>query len=336
MIATCLSLVCPVGYNPASAAAAMRCNIDAFAELALRDQAGEPLIGARIEAIPEDVRGRARLDRIAELVLECLDPDLARTVPWNRAALLVCHREPERPGPRWDGPALPLSLPDGRSVSPARVGHVRMGPVSAVAALQAARDAIRGGIAPACLILAVDSMIDARALAWLDRHERLKTSLVTDGVIPGEAGALLLLSETRLAPNGLRVTGLGRAVEEATVLDDEPFLGLGLAAALRTALAEAGARMHEVDWRLSDAAGESYAFEEVVLAQTRLMREVRESQPLWLPAGCAGDTGAASGLVQLAWAEKAWARGYAPGARAALHLSSAFGGRGAAVVERAP
>ncbi len=46
-------------------------------------------------------------------------------------------------------------------------------------------------------------------------------------------------------------------------------------AALRAALAEARAGMHDVAFRLSDVAGELYAFEELVLAQIRNMRQTR-------------------------------------------------------------
>ena len=77
----------------------------------------------------------------------------------------------------------------------------------------------------------------------------------------------------------------------------------------------------------------SYAFEELVLAQMRNMRQTRPEQPVWHAADCIGDTGAAAGLIQFAWAEQAFRRGYAPGELAALHGSSmASGGRAAAIV----
>jgi 3-oxoacyl-[acyl-carrier-protein] synthase-1 len=125
---------------------------------------------------------------------------------------------------------------------------------------------------------------------------------------------------------------LGFATEAATVLNEEPLLGKGMAAAVQDALREARLAMHEVDFRLSDVAGESYAFEELALAQSRLMRQTRETQDLWHPADSVGDCGAVAGLIQFAWAEQAFLRGYAPGPVAALHASSAFGGRAAAVV----
>lgn len=101
---------------------------------------------------------------------------------------------------------------------------------------------------------------------------------------------------------------------------------------LREALQEAGLAMHDVDFRLGDVAGESYAFEELALAQARLMRKVRPGQPLWHAADCIGDCGAAAGLIQFAWAGQAFHRGYAPGPVAALQAASPFGLRAAAVV----
>ena len=49
--------------------------------------------------------------------------------------------------------------------------------------------------------------------------------------------------------------------------------------------------MHEIAFRLSDVGGESYAFEELVLAQMRNMRQTRPEQPVWHAADCMGDAG---------------------------------------------
>jgi 3-oxoacyl-[acyl-carrier-protein] synthase-1 len=116
------------------------------------------------------------------------------------------------------------------------------------------------------------------------------------------------------------------------VLNDNPQLGLGMASAGAAALAQADVEMHEVAFRSSDASGEAFAFEDLALVQSRLMRKTRPTQDVWLPAGSAGDCGAASGLMQLAWIEQAFVRGYAPGAIALMHASSASGARAAAVV----
>lgn len=196
-----------------------------------------------------------------------------------------------------------------------------------------ARTALTDSDLPACLILAADRLIDARVLHWLDSSQRLKSSEHADGVIPGEAACLAVVTREPLPDEPVAsVHGIGEAIESATVLNEEPFRAEAMKTALGSALRESGLAMHDVDFRVSDVAGESYAFEELSLTQTRLMRKVRPSQPLWHVADCIGDCGAAAGLVQFAWAAQAFHRRYAPGPVAALHATSAFGQRAAAVV----
>jgi 3-oxoacyl-[acyl-carrier-protein] synthase-1 len=126
--------------------------------------------------------------------------------------------------------------------------------------------------------------------------------------------------------------GVGTGHDSATVLNDDPQLGQGMASAVAAALAQAGVAMHEVAFRMSDASGETYAFEDLALVQSRLMQKTRPAQDLWHPASSVGDCGAASGWMQLAWIEQTFARGYAPGPIALAHASSAGGARAATVV----
>ena len=119
------------------------------------------------------------------------------------------------------------------------------------------------------------------------------------------------------------------------MLTEEPLLGLGLADAGRQALKEAGWGFHELEFRLSDVSGESYGFREHALAHARLMRVVRlKDHPLWHAADSIGDIGAAAGVVQLIMASTAWAKGYAPGDRAACFTSAVPGERAVAMLRR--
>src|SRR5262249_736976 len=147
------------------------------------------------------------------------------------------------------------------------------GATAALQAIEIARSILAEPGESACLILAADSLIDARVLHWLDTTHRLKTSERTDGVIPGEAACLAVVSKGPRSDEHVSVLGVGVATEPATVFNEEPFRADGMTAALHGALQEAGLALHDVDFRLSDVAGESYAFEELVLAQTRLMRQ---------------------------------------------------------------
>lgn len=329
---SCVSLVCPVGYSAASTAAALRAGISGFSETGYRDGNGEPIVGAMVEALHPDLRGRERLVALIQLALRELSPGIGDRLPWDRMPLILCSHEVERPGARLAGIVDELRFPAGARFAGKRAAHVAGGAASAFEAVAMARSYLARPDAQACLILAADSLIDARVLHWLDHSLRLKTSVHTDGVIPGEAACLAVVSKEPVSDDPVAVHGLGLAMETATVLNEEPFRAEGMKAALHAALRECGIALHEVDFRMSDVAGESYAFEELVLAQTRLMRKVRADQPLWHPADCIGDCGAAAGLIQFAWAGQAFHRGYAPGPVAALHAASAFGRRAAAVV----
>jgi 3-oxoacyl-[acyl-carrier-protein] synthase-1 len=335
-VISCVSMVSPVGYSAAATCAALRAGVAAFEELDYPDNNGMPLKGARIDAIAPAKRGRERLIALARLAMEHIDADAAVALPWSQMPIILCTRERDVPGTRLNGILSGLRLPDGSMLTQRRTAHIPNGQTSAFVALLQARKMLAEGNDPACLLLALDSLIDARTLAWLDGQMRLKTSAVTDGLIPGEAACLAVVSRVPLRPHFVVVRGLGLGTETATAANEEPFRADGLTAALRAALAEARIEMHDVAFRLSDVAGESYAFEELVLAQMRNMRKTRPEQRLWHAGDCIGDTGAAAGLIQFAWAEQAFHRGYAPGGLAALHGSSmAFSGRAAAVVSGA-
>lgn len=330
---SCISLVCPVGYMPASAAAAMRAGISVFEELMYRDNGGQPIRGARVEAVSPEARGRSRLQALARFAVEHIDEKIAVLLPWGEMPFLLCMRDAGMPGARINGILSGLAVPGGRPLVGSRTFQIAYGQISAFVAIEQARKLLNERSVEACLIMAIDSLIDARSLSWLDSRMRLRTSEVTDGLIPGEAACILVVSKRPIIDGSLRLRGLGLAVEKATASNEGPFRADGLTAALKAALGEACVQMHEVAFRLSDIAGESYGFEELVLAQIRNMRQTRPEQPIWHAADCIGDTGATAGLIQFAWAEQAFKRGYAPGDIAALHGSSmAFGGRAAAVV----
>ena len=71
--------------------------------------------------------------------------------------------------------------------------------------------------------MALDSLIDARALSWLDSRMRLKTSKVTDGLIPGEAACILVVSRRPIFDGSLRLRGsAASAVETATAATRNP------------------------------------------------------------------------------------------------------------------
>jgi 3-oxoacyl-[acyl-carrier-protein] synthase-1 len=338
MYMTGTGMVCSVGLSAASACAAMRAGISGFAELPYKDNQGEPIIGALVPEVPLDLRRNQRLiELLSRAITDCLKNEPAE--PFDRIPLLVALAEPERPG-------------SGARMAPTIIGQVEKnlntpfhptlsrtfpkGHISGFEALGYASRLFKTGAVSACLVCGVDSYLNASSLLWLDQHRRLKTAVNSDGVIPGEAAAAILIyrEARRNSDSMTKLAGLGFATETAHVLAEEPLLGLGLAEAARTALNQAGFQMHEMDLRVSDVTGESYGFKEQALALGRLMRQRREELPIWHCADSIGDTGAAAGICELVVTKYAFTKKYAPGKQVLCYTSSVFGDRAAAVMQQ--
>ncbi len=338
MFIAATGMICSVGLSAAAACAAMRANVAGFAELPYLDNDGRPIIGAAVRELDPDLkRGPRLLAMLALALTDCLGKRPGQT--WDRIPLLLGLSEPGRPGgvAEADAPLL-KQLQDSLKTRfhPTLSRTIRQGHVAGFEGLRLARDLLRGGTVGACLVAGVDSYVNARSLLWLDKEIRLKTEENSNGVIPGEAAAVVLVQHAAPPASAVsvEVLGLGFAKEKATVLADEPLIGLGLTAAVRAALAEAKVALHELDFRLSDVTGESYGFKEQVLMIARLMRASRETFPLWHCGDSIGDTGAAAGVCALVRAFEAFAKGYAPGERALGCCSSVPGERAAVVLQR--
>ena len=331
LFVTGIGMVCPVGLYAASACAAQRAGISALSELPWLDNAGEPIVGAMVPGLDD---GLPRGARLLELSLRSISEVAGRRLglAWPQVPLLLCLAEPERPGAQAGNQRLAQTLVDqaqerlGMRFHPELSRAFACGHTAAFRALAHARTLMARGLAPACLVCAADSLLNATTLQWLSMNDRLKTELQRDGLSPGEAAAAVLVESQVREESCVQVLGLGFGLEAATVSSGLPQLGLGLAAAARSALDEARRGLHEIDLRLSDVSGELHGFKELPLLQARL-----EDQPLWHWAEAIGDTGAAAGLAQLVLADQAFRKDYAPGPLA-LGLSSAWHGDRAAAV----
>lgn len=310
----------------------MRCGISGIGELLTVDNTVEPVMGGLVPSIAAELRGRDRLIALLVQVLEDTRASLEGRIDLAQLPVLLCTSEPERPGASVGGiiPAVESRL--GLRLQREGTAHLARGHVSGLEALAFANAAMDRAQSDMCLVVAADSLVDARSLLWLEQVGRLKTARRSDGVIPGEGAAVLLVSRAPLNQPWLVVRGMGTGQDTATVLNDDPQWAAGMTAAIAAALRQAGISMHEVAFRLSDVSGEAYGFEDLTVAQSRLMQQTRPTQDLWHPASSVGDCGAASGLMQLAWIEQAFMRRYAPGKFALAQASSPNGARAAAVL----
>ena len=325
-------MITPVGLSLDSSVAAMRAGLDGFAELPYWDNQGEPIAGAPVAILDADLRLRERLVELLALLLA----DLAERYPHcTELPVLACMPAPSSAGV--DGKLARL-VQDAEEKAGMRLRRDQAraftsGRTAPFEALSHARGLLSSGHGP-ILVVAVDSLVGARRLLALDQVFRLKTAANSDGVIPGEAACAVLLGADPPTAS-LAIKGIGFGTEPATITNEEPFLGLGLTAALRAALEEADTAMHHIGWTLSDTTGEAYCFEEIAVAHARNSSSTRSERPLWHAAESIGDSGAAAGLVHLCLAATAFERGYAPDRLAVVQGSDDGPSRAAAIVSAA-
>ncbi len=190
----------------------------------------------------------------------------------------------------------------------------------------------------AALVGGVDSLIRGDVLERLDQAALLRSAGRPQGVVPGEAAAFLALARVdEAARRRARVLGLVLAAartEEPTFGTDEPNKGQGLTEAIRAARRDAPLERRPLT--VCDLNGGRYRGLEWSLAMIRTMGDLRGDSPLWHPADCIGDTGAAAGALSLTWAVTAFSKGYATTDRALVWGASDGKARAAAIVASAP
>ncbi|MBK8167228.1 MAG: hypothetical protein IPK64_14905 [bacterium] len=325
-------MVTGVGLDAPSSCAAIRVGITGFVETRFMF-GGEWLQGCPVP-MPEPLRGVAKLRRMAAAAIaECLEAANAGVLA--RYPLLLCVAEPERPGRFSDlGPALLNDVavelgavlhPDSRLFAGGRVGGVH--------ALEHARRLITAG-APGCVVAGTDTLLVAGTLEACNAARRLVTAEHSDGFIPGEAAAAVLVGPVRRQVAAqLLCMGLGFGEESAPLGSGEPLRADGLVQAIRAAFADARCEYTDVQFRLTGNNGESYGFKEAALAMSRTLRQRKEAFDIWHPVDCIGEVGAATVPVLLGVMQAASFKGYAPGPGALCQISGDDAQRAALVVQ---
>ncbi|WP_432729329.1 hypothetical protein [Variovorax sp. W6] len=325
-------LVTGVGMDTAATCAAIRGAIDNFQQTGFRDTGGEWIMGCEVPlALPW--RGEKKLLKMAARAIgQCLagcDREDCEAMP-----LLLCLPETDRPGRLVPDDARFLELLEdelGLRFN-ARSSLIAQGHVSVAVALLQARRMIVEGHAQRVLIAAADSMLSGATLADCEARDRLLTSENSDGFIPGEGAAALLVEAMGARPGPQLVCrGLGFALERAHIDSEEPLRAEGLAEAIRQSLRDAGCGESILEFKIIDASGGQYAFKEATLAFGRIDRTKRSEFDVWHPADCIGEVGAPIGAVMIAVLKVACEKAYARGDNVLLHLGNDDGRRAAMV-----
>ena len=326
-------MVTGVGLNAPASCAAIRTAIDNFQETRFMDKGGEWIIGSEVP-LEKPWRGRTKLlELIKPAINECLKKIHDSYI--NQIPLMLCLAEKDRPG-RLEG-LDETFLSEIQSSLGVRFHEksmvLEMGRIGGVEAITFARKLLYEDHVPYCLIAGVDSLLVGPTLAEYDQKDRLLTSDNSDGFIPGEAGAAILVESLKRSNTPqMIIMGIGFGKEEATVDSEEPLRADGLVAAIKAALSDCDLPMHALDLRITDVNGEQYYFKEASLALTRILRERKQEFDIWHPADCFGEVGAAImpciAGVALAAAQKK----YAPGNRILCHFGNDSGDRAAMIL----
>ena len=335
-------LCCSLGYHLDAAVCALRANMDHFQESEFISQTSDPI---RVASLPDQLFGEERLQRWVEYaVRDCAQrmTDARSLFDVTRTAVIVLGSDHSRP--HADGQTVanivwramtqlcsdvadntPYSTKPGILV----VSQGRAGLGQAL--LNAAQLLVKGQ-AEQVLLIGVDSYLNAADINTYLQAERLFVSGNTDGFLPGEAAAALLL---RIAPTGaagLSIKGVGLANEPGQPDGSVPSLAQGLTQAIRTACEQANIAPTDLDFRISDQNGEQFFAKEAANAITRVMFGGHKLTHLTL-ADKIGEVGAASGPAMLAWLTRDMAdANYSPGNSGLIHLASDHGARCAVVI----
>jgi 3-oxoacyl-[acyl-carrier-protein] synthase-1 len=314
-------MVTPVGFSAASSCAAMRAGIDGGAETRFMFD-GQWLTGC-VVPFAENCRGREKLVQMAMgAIRECFDA--AGDIPSHEIPLLLCLAEPNRPGGFTMADASLLGEiqdrlgyrfhPESQVIARGRVGGVEA---------LACADALIKDRRPLVIFAGVDSFLNTPTLSAYHALGRLKTEENSDGFIPGEAGAAVLVGAPgRTASPELRCLGIGWGKEPAYIGADKPIKADGLVQAIRHALQDSGCTYKDLDYRITDLSGEQYGFKEAALALLRTMRDLKCDFDIWHPAEFIGEAGAAMVPVILGQALAAVKKGYAVGTGVLCHVAS--------------
>ena len=320
-------MCCSVGLSGPQARAAIRVGINRFTESSYLDEAFEPIVFAQ-PAI-EDLRGPARLAKMLDLTItEALGP-----APASATALWLLTPPHEWLGTHARTREACVEVCTSHIGDDARV-HLSPGSAATLAEILVAVEAeLTAGHIQRALVCAVDSLLNPQAINHYLRRQRLAASGITDGFIPSEGAASILLTLDDGSTSGVVVTGVGSARASAAITDDRVQTGDGLVAATREALGVTKRKMSELSFQLLNLSGESYFFGESALALARALDRRVPNFPLLHLTDSIGHTGVAAGVLALAHLAGAMPKAHTPGPLGIVQLVADDTARGAIVLE---
>ncbi|NMO18352.1 hypothetical protein HPC49_34245 [Pyxidicoccus fallax] len=350
-------MVSSLGWNAASSCAAIRAGVSRprpltyFQVLEDGELQTTPLMGHPVHGFTEGFGPPGRWLRLAQGcmldLLEGLKTQQREDPSFWRSTGLICITpvlaperfiEAQQPGPEALKSTLHdrllhlLDLPWTPRAHFVSTGHAGVHDALALAT----RLLDTQGLAR-CVVLAADSYLDQLSLEWLASAGRLKTPDVPCGLMPGEAGACLMVEPLSAAR---RQGSPIHAVIESSVTSQEPdrffteevHTGARLSDMIRGALANVAASGSFEGDIVIDLNGEDWRAQDWGCSRVRLSETLGARCRLVIPGSSLGDVGAASGVVAMCVAARSFARGYAATRRTLVVSSSEYGHAGASLL----
>ncbi|MCP4748882.1 MAG: hypothetical protein GY874_22535 [Desulfobacteraceae bacterium] len=324
------------GLSAPASCAAIRCGLTNVAETHFLNRQGQFFTGCEVP-LDGNYRGLPKLARMAAMAIkECMEFFDNPEEGLEKIPVFLCLAEADRPGRLQDqdeyllndiGEFLGVTLNNqSRIIAKGRAGGVQ--------AIEAAQNCLSNGSYRHCLVAGTDILVRQPTLSLYEQTNRILTEENSDGFIPGEAGAAVLLCPLSRSRNAaISIKGIGFGNETATILSGLPLRAEAMVQAVKNALSMAGMDMADMDYRICDANGEQYGFKEATLTRSRILRKLKDEFDIWHPAECIGETGAAIVPIILGVASAAVQKNYSPGPGILCHVGNDDGLRAAMVLK---
>ncbi|MFY2557357.1 hypothetical protein ACN469_07020 [Corallococcus terminator] len=350
---TGLGILSTLGEDVVTACAALRCGLARPAPLSFEvfsedeEEGTTRVMGHPLKGIADGYEGLGLYTRLAAQALQDLvryaDLNVGDSAFWRATTLYLCLSPPrnEELGfileKLFAERLIPSVLDEaGLPIPPGSARLVTQGHASVLAALHAASKDIEAGRCSRAVVVGVDSLVGEDELAWLAQQGRLKVGEKVAGLMPGQAGAAVLVeheqeARRRQARIEAHLEGLALGKEEQCRAQRQRGSGAGVADVITRTL-KGHPRVSEV---YSDLNGEEARAFEWGSALVRLSPAHELPVSIHCPAISLGDTGAASGAVSIVAAVRSLVRGYARGDEILVWSSSDTGEVASALLTQA-
>ncbi len=320
---TALSALCSAGNGVEQIWASIRAGLSAIGNSGILDRRGEPI---RMGQVPPAALQADLPPQIAALPLPARARRMLRLgAPALRAVLAQAGQPPVRlflglpqltleQAPWLRGFALYLATMAGTTIDLANSRIVPAGRAAALLALELALEVLAQEPERPVIVGGVDTYLDLSVLATLDADGRLLGSTVSDGFIPGEGAAFLVLSPPSAPRDGTAVSieAVACARDPGHRAGTVPARGEGLAMAIEHLRARLPEQRTLIEATFAGLTGESFDAKQWGVARIRHADLFAEDAPISHPADCFGDAGAALGALLLAIGARAIAGGDRP------------------------